>query len=67
LTELGGPDDEAIAMSPFGQLGLNAADVDALLSGFEPSALSLMGQGEEPGNSNLKGIRELWSNTRTSG
>jgi hypothetical protein len=35
LAELTG-DDDGIALSPFGQLGLNAADVDALLSGFEP-------------------------------
>jgi hypothetical protein len=34
LAELTGEDD-SIALSPFGQLGLNAADVDALLSGFE--------------------------------
>lgn len=69
LAELGGPEDDAIAMSPFGQLGLNAADVDALLSGFEPSGLmGLMAQGDEPGNSNsLKGMGELWSTTRTSG
>jgi hypothetical protein len=46
FTEVGGVEDEAIAMSPFGQLGLNAADVDALLSGFDPSGMGLLGHGD---------------------
>lgn len=62
MTEFGGPEDEGIAMSPFGQLGLNAADVDALLSGFEPSSMNLLGQGDD---GNVK-MADLWSNLRSS-
>jgi hypothetical protein len=47
LTELGGAEDEAIATSPFGQLGLDAADVDALLAGFEPTEFGPSGQGAD--------------------
>jgi hypothetical protein len=66
LTELGGAEDEAVAMSPFGQLGLNAADVDALLSGFEPTGLGLLGHGEDGGGANGNGkMGDLWSSLRS--
>lgn len=70
LAELGGgAEDEAIAMSPFGQLGLNAADVDALLSGFEPSNTNMLAQNDEAAAGGANGgfrVQDLWGNLRSS-
>jgi len=67
LGELGGGEEEGFATLPFGQLGLNAADVDALLSGFEPPGLNLLTQTDDAGGATSTGkMHDLWGNMRAS-